>query len=537
MIAYCDDIIILSPSYGQAMILLEECFTSKVLSQEKFVINGVQLLNVDGFEYLGLPIGSCLFISEFIEEKWKKVERIFYSLYGLGCKPKFSNPYLIGFLFKQYCQSISKHVLDNILIPSSLNELDTRQNLLLKRIFGLKKFTHISPLYEAFKIESLALVDEKKYEYKNGYKSTNGKITWRCNNTEFPNWNCHDRTLQGLQRTNNNLEGWHHGLHSNIKSHPHLLCLIDSLKLEQSNTENLYVQLSTGLNYLATIEWFNKIVPNDKSKFYHDKTILCHEFSTPFKLICIKKCLSLNSSCQYFQHTTQGICSFFDQDQLNNLFTNNRIYIIQSGLRLIVPFAFEKCNQVQVLNISNNNLKQYSKSFYGMFKLKVLLIDSNNMSNLESDVFQDVPLLNNLNLKDNLIKNLDDNLFDYSRELVSIHLGSNQIEWLHKGIFKNLRKLKYLFINDNRLKFLEHLFDNLELLEFLDVSYNQIDTIQNDTFKNLKQIKKNHIFQNKLSEINSETLKGANNLNSLLISWILYKCNVNRHRHRQPSTY
>ncbi|CAF1120116.1 unnamed protein product [Brachionus calyciflorus] len=48
------------------------------------------------------------------------------------------------------------HVLDNILIPSSLlNELETRQNLLLKRIIGLKKFTHISPLYETLKIESV----------------------------------------------------------------------------------------------------------------------------------------------------------------------------------------------------------------------------------------------------------------------------------------------------------------------------------------------------------------------------------------------
>ncbi|CAF0954619.1 unnamed protein product [Brachionus calyciflorus] len=272
-------------------------------------------------------------------------------------------------------------------------------------------------------------------------------------------------------------------------------------------------------NYLAKIEWFNKIDPNDKSKLYHDKTIPSYEFFTPSKLICIKKCLSLNSSCQFFEHTIQGICSFFDQDQLNNLFPNNRIDIIQSGLRLIVPFAFEKCKQVQVLNISFNNLKQiYSKSFYGMFKLRVLLIDSNNMSNLESDVFQDVPLLNNLNLKDNLIKNLDDNLFDYSRELVTIHLGSNQIEWLDRGIFKNLRKLKYLFINNNRLKILEPLFDNLESLEFLDVSFNQIDTIQNDTFKNLKQIKKIYITDKQLPEINSETFKGAYNLENLRMS-------------------
>ncbi|CAF1024296.1 unnamed protein product, partial [Brachionus calyciflorus] len=85
---------------------------------------------------------------------------------------------------------------------------------------------------------------------------------------QIEQWNCHDRTLQGLPRTNNNLEGWHHALQSNIKSHPHLLCLIDSLKLEQSNTENLYIQLSTGLvnkrkaGYIILEEKLNQAILN-----------------------------------------------------------------------------------------------------------------------------------------------------------------------------------------------------------------------------------------------------------------------------------
>ncbi|RMZ99838.1 hypothetical protein BpHYR1_051722 [Brachionus plicatilis] len=59
-------------------------------------------------------------------------------------------------------------------------------------------------------------------------------------------WNCYTRTCLGLPRTNNNLEGWHNALQSTIKSHPHLLSLITSLKLEQCNTENEYVKLCTG---------------------------------------------------------------------------------------------------------------------------------------------------------------------------------------------------------------------------------------------------------------------------------------------------
>ncbi|RMZ95628.1 hypothetical protein BpHYR1_051805 [Brachionus plicatilis] len=68
IIAYCDDIIILSPFYGHTMRLLEDCFKfekewkmefnprksasltmtkSGVNCQEKFVIYNVQLFNVD----------------------------------------------------------------------------------------------------------------------------------------------------------------------------------------------------------------------------------------------------------------------------------------------------------------------------------------------------------------------------------------------------------------------------------------------------------------------------------------------------------
>ncbi|RNA20696.1 hypothetical protein BpHYR1_041807 [Brachionus plicatilis] len=66
-------------------------------------------------------------------KKWKGTERSFYSLYGLGCKASIASPKLISFLFKQYC----------------------RQNLLLKRFMGPKKFTHVTPLYEAVNLESV----------------------------------------------------------------------------------------------------------------------------------------------------------------------------------------------------------------------------------------------------------------------------------------------------------------------------------------------------------------------------------------------
>ncbi|RNA41158.1 hypothetical protein BpHYR1_051745 [Brachionus plicatilis] len=53
--------------------------------------------------------------------------------------------------------------------------------------------------------------------------------------------------LNLIKSSRNKKDGWHYALQSTIKTHPHLLYLVNSLKLEQSKTENLYIQLSTGL--------------------------------------------------------------------------------------------------------------------------------------------------------------------------------------------------------------------------------------------------------------------------------------------------
>jgi hypothetical protein len=47
-------------------------------------------------------------------------------------------------------------------------------------------------------------------------------------------WNVHKRTLTGLSRTSNNIEGWHHGVNYSVlkQKQNHLLSVIDGLKLE-----------------------------------------------------------------------------------------------------------------------------------------------------------------------------------------------------------------------------------------------------------------------------------------------------------------
>ncbi|CAF1062021.1 unnamed protein product [Brachionus calyciflorus] len=279
--------------------------------------------------------------------------------------------------------------------------------------------------------------------------------------------------------------------------------------MNYSNLKLFMLILDIILQRVAANEWFTKKNPFDDISLYHDKTILIETYPTQFRLKCIQKCLSLDTSCQFITFTMNELCnifnaversyyngrnnfyfrekrlprihfkngSFLDQNQLINISINFRIDISRSGLNLIVQQAFKNCETVLTLNLSFNNLTQLnSKSFYGMVKLKSLNISYNQISQLESDVFKEVPLLYILELNNNFLKRLDENLFYNLTELESINLA------------------------------------------LYNVSSNEIKTVHYDTFKSLKQIKRIHIFENQISEINSETFKGAHNLEILSIN-------------------
>ena len=91
--------------------------------------------------YLGLPIDNRMFKEKFIDDGFRRVEKCFYSLYGLGCKSGLLNPYTIGYIYKQYCQSVFKYGLELCFISNkNQKELNKRQNILIRRAIVLGKF-------------------------------------------------------------------------------------------------------------------------------------------------------------------------------------------------------------------------------------------------------------------------------------------------------------------------------------------------------------------------------------------------------------
>ncbi len=78
------------------------------------------------------------FVENFYLEKISNCEKALYSLKNIGCNPHKLHPHAIGFIYKQYCQSIVKFGFEYVYLRKTfLNKLDIRQNILLKNILGI----------------------------------------------------------------------------------------------------------------------------------------------------------------------------------------------------------------------------------------------------------------------------------------------------------------------------------------------------------------------------------------------------------------
>ena len=174
ILAYCDDLLLLSSNETHMQLLLDCClnyaaewklefnasksisYSLKKTSRSSFKLGTAYIPESSGFIYLGLPIGDVGFVEQFFMEKMSRCERSLYSLRSIGCKTNALNPKTIAFIYKQFCQSILEFGLENLYLSrQSLNQLNVRQNTLIKNIIGLRFWTRTKAFLNELKIESI----------------------------------------------------------------------------------------------------------------------------------------------------------------------------------------------------------------------------------------------------------------------------------------------------------------------------------------------------------------------------------------------
>lgn len=190
ILGYCDDLVLVSPLKGHLERLIRKCeefaykwkirFNPKksviycsdkysLNNKYKFYIAEEEMKQVECFEYLGLPIGDNKYIDSFFERNFRSVEKAFFAIRNIGLHKNIIEPTCLGFIFKQYCQSIINYGLEIVSISKMvLKQLDMRQNILIKMALGLSKYSRTKPLFDALNISPITELYYKfKYLFRN----------------------------------------------------------------------------------------------------------------------------------------------------------------------------------------------------------------------------------------------------------------------------------------------------------------------------------------------------------------------------------
>ncbi|RNA12641.1 hypothetical protein BpHYR1_000768 [Brachionus plicatilis] len=236
-------------TFDAVPLIFEQLFTVHVIKQGKNLIINLCII----YEQTRSDLTKFFNI---VKSKVKNNPLSVYSDYELAIinsiKEIFPEADVFGCYF-HLKKSIWRHI-QSIGLAAKYSDLSLKDNLIRKysKMLACLAFVPVDYVIDAFEeVQSLIPNELKKvYTYFEdnyiGAKKRTKVSSQKTPRFSLELWNCYERTKEGLPRTNNYLEGWHNALQSTIKSHPHLLSLIDSLKPEQSNTENVYIKPRTG---------------------------------------------------------------------------------------------------------------------------------------------------------------------------------------------------------------------------------------------------------------------------------------------------
>lgn len=177
-------------------------------------------------------------------------------------------------------------------------------------------------------------------------------------------------------------------------------------------------------------------------------------------------------------------------------------------------------NSVKELNLTALNVLEetiaavlQNVSWASLFKLRLSELKWLKLETLVQ--YACSPKLNVLRLQRNRISNLTAQMFGPCSNLTELDFGDNKISNISASIFKDLPQLKILRLQLNGLTEINKYFENLTMLEFIDLSRNRISLLKCSDFANLKHLKKLYLYSNIIHSLPGCIFKDLSNLEIL----------------------
>lgn len=117
-----------------------------------------------------------------------------------------------------------------------------------------------------------------------------------------------------------------------------------------------------------------------------------------------------------------------------------QIEIVNTGTESIETGAFTGYQQLEILIIRDNAIKQLPANPFNVSSLKTLIFTNNQLEHLHEKAFQGVPNLYKLDLSRNRLRNLEPMILQSISKLHHINLSKNNFQYVRPRIFAYLNR-------------------------------------------------------------------------------------------------
>ncbi|XP_017936355.1 leucine-rich repeat-containing G-protein coupled receptor 5 isoform X3 [Manacus vitellinus] len=177
---------------------------------------------------------------------------------------------------------------------------------------------------------------------------------------------------------------------------------------------------------------------------------------------------------------------------VHNLRFLEELRLAGNGLTYIPKGAFAGLFSLKVLMLQNNQLRQVpTEALQNLRSLQSLRLDANHINYVPPNCFSGLVSLRHLWLDDNSLTEIPVQAFRSLPALQAMTLALNKIHYIPDYAFGNLSSLVVLHLHNNRIYSLgKKCFDGLHSLETLDLNYNSLDDFPTAirTLTNLKEL-------------------------------------------------
>ncbi|XP_017936356.1 leucine-rich repeat-containing G-protein coupled receptor 5 isoform X4 [Manacus vitellinus] len=200
------------------------------------------------------------------------------------------------------------------------------------------------------------------------------------------------------------------------------------------------------------------------------------------------------------------------------LFSLKVLMLQNNQLRQVPTEALQNLRSLQSLRLDANHINYVPPNcFSGLVSLRHLWLDDNSLTEIPVQAFRSLPALQAMTLALNKIHYIPDYAFGNLSSLVVLHLHNNRIYSLGKKCFDGLHSLETLDLNYNSLDDFPTAIRTLTNLKELDLSYNLLEDLP--CFTACKKLQKIDLHHNEIGEIKADTFRQLAALRSLDLAW------------------